>query len=229
MREYLKLIILFSIFSCSNENSYLPFPDLGTFSNPPPNPSTSLKADYKLNEGIVELKDMDLFLTKNLRESGIYEYRYFELSDGFVLTTPLEYINEDKSPKPLPARWSLKFEKNKISSFSDYTNVLLSPNVGYYRFFAFIFSQNVHGFSTETVKLTQKSRGFHQMSDVGLNQLPKRISEQPVSVNHKLFVLIYEFEKKEGHPLSFVSISHSPARTHLINTNLNNILSNSNN
>lgn len=170
---------------------------------------------HTLFPSAITFGDIDKFLSEKLRaagfedESGKSRFHYFQIKqnedfNGIAVLTAMEQI--DEKGDAIEERFSEKVGKRKPQSIWEY--IALPLNTGYFRFFAFLITDNYYG--SENEKLYFKNEAFNTFK-TGEKELPYLISNLSISEGIKLSVLVYEFEQKEnmknGAPLSMKNIS----------------------
>lgn len=215
------------IVSCQTGEGIFPFPELGKFPIPAPSPSCLGLLDMSLILDQSTYADVDILLRQKLTGAGYYENQYFELPDGFAIITKLENIDVNKRPLKENHRWALganeigsSMVKNEISSFEEYKNALIMPNSGYCRFFVFYFSATPFS-SVQNNFIPITTENFNdKFSFAGMNRLPVELGLRRVKNEHRIFVLVYEFIKKENQTPKFIKSSNYSANAHLNKSNL---------
>ncbi|MEI7869313.1 MAG: hypothetical protein WCI11_15605 [Candidatus Methylumidiphilus sp.] len=87
------------------------------------------------------LKDIDVQITKALRQIGHTEYSYFPVPHGYALVAHIEKIQKDGTPITGLERWEAKLGFNDDnSSVKQFFKVLFTSNKGYYRMIVFVIS-----------------------------------------------------------------------------------------
>jgi lipid-binding SYLF domain-containing protein len=170
-------------------------------------PSAMLEKDAILKS----LGDLDAKLVSALRSNGYVERSYYAVPDGFALVTRLEQIGPDGTPKTPPGRWSLNSPSATVFTLRDYLRALFTADPGYYRVIVFIISD---------VPFSQAPRQTTYEETIiwlkgGLNVLPVEIASKPYGKTIASTVLIYEFEKDQGHDPKLNQPGRLDAHMHL--------------
>ncbi len=168
-----------------------------SFPNPPPQPTCRFTFNSKLFNKCKTYQDVNEVLINMLNKAG-YDNKttYFLFDNGFVITTDVEQINNDATPKSINQRWLSTPSKMTGNNFSlkEYFRVLFSAQPGYYRSFAFIVSPSIYSFSANDYTKELFSKYLSQGS-IGL---PIRIGLTKLPEGLRVSVLIYEFKKPEN-------------------------------
>lgn len=151
-------------------------------------------------------------LQRILARIGYSEFSYFQIEGGFVLSTRLEQINADGSPKNGRMRWESKLGLNDEFTFESVIKRIFQSPKGHYRVFLFVVSssdilESDHVVSEETV-ISWLRNGAVRISDT--------TSQVVLADNHTCVAFVYEFYQKGLHskPI-FVDSNAIPAKNHL--------------
>ena len=159
--------------------------------------------------------DVDSELKQILMNSGFADegnnilFNYFQIKmnakfKGYAVVTPFEKIDHDG--KPLADRFNLDVNKKKDRSFLEYI-FPTKLNKGYFRFFAFLITDDYYGNGEERMSKAESLDVFED----GSNVLHPQIISRTLTPNVKLHVLVYEFEQlesqKDGKPIKMKSLS----------------------
>lgn len=176
---------------------------------PPPEASVKDLLDNRLLTGwpggIKTLGDLDDTLTAALSAAGYPGASYFGVADGFALVTQLEQTASDGMPLSGAARWSIAIREMKSFSLAQYITALFTAPPGFFRVIAFIATSKPFATSGDRASFETIER----WTQVGLNALPQEVRELPYTRNHRVTVLVYEFEKARNDDKSITS---SPGR-----------------
>lgn len=158
------------------------------------------------------LSHLNNHLQRILARIGYSEFSYFQIEGGFVLSTRLEQINADGSPKNGRMRWEPKLGLNDEFTFESVIKRIFQSPKGHYRVFLFVVSssdilESDHVVSEETV-ISWLRNGAVRISDT--------TSQVVLADNHTCVAFVYEFYQKGLHskPI-FVDSNAIPAKNHL--------------
>jgi hypothetical protein len=205
-----------------------------SFPWPPPMPSSSadisldrLLANFFASKAMIypleiTLGDVQKALVDELKNQAGYEdLRYYSVSDGFALVTPLEEINENGSRKTGDSRsyaMPMKLGGFNLQNLQAYMKNLFHGKSGLFRLNVFIVSPHPFRTTTQKVSTEQAAEWFGQ----GSISLPFEIKEQLYSSRYLCTVLVYEFEKLDVKPEAYVKFPPLlSAQTHLKQAGLN--------
>jgi len=163
--------------------------NLRKFPESPPNPSGFEVLATNIFQNDRTFEDVNKRLLRALRNQNCNRTSYYDTNNGFVLVTQLEQINDDGKY----VSCSADIIKNKNFSLSEYFKALLTPEIGYYRFFVFIIKNTPLNFSDTEINLPLTEKLIRE----GSTYLPEQIGDKPFTSNHKVTVLIYQLKKPE--------------------------------
>jgi hypothetical protein len=104
------------------------------------------------------------------------------------MVTRIERINIDASSASLPQRWDTNFGPS-AASIGDLLRGLFQAPEGYFRVIAVVVTSTPFGQADATVT-RDEALGW---LDTGLNLLPERVAELPVTNRTQCTALVYEF------------------------------------
>lgn len=177
----------------------IPINPMKLFQWPPPKPSSFsvVLRDYlSLPNSSPSLGQIENLLRKSLDSAGYYDVSYYGIeaqSDGFVVATRLEQINDNATSVDGEERWVNQLGKAKSFSLSDYLNELFYAKPGKYRIILFTVSAEPIDFGKQRVSVATAKAW---VSD-GSASLTNSIKEQEFTEQHQVTALIYEFERFE--------------------------------
>lgn len=179
-----------SSYECSGNNSsnYPQFPW------PPPQSSTSTEINLvikkEVSEGAPKLSDVDEKITAALLQSGYDERSYWEVPNGFVISTRLERIERNGTPD-YDRRWENSLSPISFDNFSlsEYINALFGAPEGYYRVFVFIVTTDIIVPSGTPISQAEAET----FGSNGASGLPTEIVSLPYTSNYNCLVYVYEF------------------------------------
>lgn len=162
---------------------------------PPPIPSSHIVLDRHLLDrrklGLATLGDLDSALQFALSRAGYSDASYWGVPRGFALVTPLEQTDSTGRPLAAHMRWLSKIAEMKAFSLAEYIKALFSAPTGYFRVLVFIASPSPFAPSGSREIL----QTIERWSAGGLNVLPDSLRTEPLTDQHRVTVLVYEFQK----------------------------------
>jgi hypothetical protein len=181
---------------------------------PPPAPSAQYVIPRELvvvpgGSDIPSLSDIVQRIEFALERAAYYDRSFYSTPGGIAMVTRLERIKRDGTPDG-SKRW-LDIDDRQPFSLMGYLNALLFADAGHFRLIVFIVTDRP--FAAVGPPLTPQQGS--QLLLQGLNMPPPSIAEKPVSVDHQVSVLIYEFEKRNNRTARQIAPSALPARVHL--------------
>lgn len=137
---------------------------------------------------------LDMAIRRSLAKGGYYDASYYSIPgqpNAFALVTRLEKYNLDGSAVAREERWVAKLSRQSSFSLGSYLKSLFFAEQGNYRVIVFVVTaQDIKQWSKPI-----QARVAKDWIAKGGPSLPSRIQRQPLSPAHKVFALIYEFEK----------------------------------
>jgi hypothetical protein len=136
------------------------------------------------------LRQVANHLSTALQSQGYVAMSWFRIPHGFALVTQLEQIKADGTPVPPPGRWGDRLRAERIHNLKDYLRGLFVAPAGRFRLLVFLVT-------SATVPLgepVQREEARAWLS-AGSLALDPATGAQTYTPEHKVFVLIYEFEK----------------------------------
>jgi hypothetical protein len=141
------------------------------------------------------LGDVDDYLLKKIHAADYHQYGHFRIKNsGFAIVTKIERINDKGEPDP-QQRFDSSLNPTSSFNLAEYCYRLLFGGRGRFRVFVFIF----------TPEPVNPVRGTHMdfplvvsWEKAGASYLPPKIRAVPVTADHKLSILVYEFTYREG-------------------------------
>ena len=161
---------------------------------PPPQCAQRQTISEKLSSSCSKLSDVDARLRPALAAQGYDHSSYFQTPNGFAIVTQLEQFNADGSGKTGAARWSDYPVQENFEGLWSYLKSLVMPSSGYFRVFVFVVTDTPYNQQPRKVSKEEASGWLSQ----GFNRLPKEIGDLPVTKDHYLDVLVYEFEAPQS-------------------------------
>lgn len=142
-----------------------------------------------------DLAEVDAGLSRALLEAGYLDKTYLAVAGGFALVTRLEHTRDDGTPLPGPQRWAGGAEPVPGFDPGRYSRALDDADPGRYRVLALVVARrtaaNPWAWMTDT-ELTPWRQ------DPG-NRLPAALARSRVTGDHRVWVLVFEFEKATPH------------------------------
>lgn len=190
---------------------------------PPEEPSWRIPIDRDLSSRLqvgMSLIDVEDLLARSLSAAAYSEWRLYSAPGGFVMVTRFEGIEPDGTPLGDAARYSLPDDDGDSSFFSYFRNLFDAPE-GYYRFIAFVVSDETY---TPSQDALQESVALRRLSR-GANRLPPEYENIEFTARHQIEALIYEFRIRDGDDqIEAVIPGRIPGRNHLQNSGLSSAL-----
>jgi hypothetical protein len=188
--------------SLNFSSAFAPDPSIwlpSLFPWPPPEPSSKLVITNNEIPGwgrrFSTLGDLDDALRGALDRAGYAGPSYWGVRDGFALVTPLEQTDASGGPlRHEPSRWSVKIAAMKSFSLAEYVRALLTAPAGYFRVLAFVVTP--HAFTTDGAR--GRFDVIQRWATAGHAFLPEALRRQQFSPEHRVTVLVYEFEKRRN-------------------------------
>lgn len=175
--------------------------ELPNFSWPPPKPSAFSVINRNLltlDSNSRKIGHLENILRKALDSAGYYDVSYYSVEsqpDAFVMATRLEKINDNATSFEGQERWITNINEKVNFSLTDYFEALFYAKPGKYRIILFIISAHPIIFDQQSVN-SEKAKSW--ILD-GSSSLTTKIRNHPVSPDHNVTALIYEFEKNSVH------------------------------
>lgn len=172
--------------------------EMPAFPWPPAKPSalitTSLLPYYEDLAGpdyepVLEWISSDMELA--LAQAG-YDYSFYTVPGGFAIVARLERIDAAGKPFAEPDRFIAPAE-DKAKTFSDFVSGLFFAPDGYYRLFVFVISDTP--FEPGQDKMTADEGTA--LLEKGSTRLSRSIEDRPMTDDHELTTLIYEFSNRK--------------------------------
>lgn len=185
---------------------------------PPPTPSTrrSFSPDVLVDgPSAATLGDTAWRLEGLLRRAEFDSWGYFRAPDGFALVTRVERL-DGETGKQLAGdqRWSDRVAYASISPGAILSAIFATSRPrGYYRVFVFLVTDDPP--MTRPAGAAETFATASRWAMFGRSSLPNAIRTQPVTANHELIVLVYEFEKVQGGETTHYSPSRWSLDHHL--------------
>ena len=162
---------------------------------PPPQASGVMTLPWGFKEKFIgnTMEHIDFYLRDQLYKADYYEFRYYNIPQGFALITRLERIELNGKPST-NNRWNTNTPDLLIDDFTikNYLKALFLRPPGNYRIFIFFvtnqsFKQKDPLLSNETVDRWMRAS----------SRLATSSREIVFSKNHDITLLVYEFENSE--------------------------------
>lgn len=175
---------------------------MNDFAWPPAEPSTMVPIVRPLFLSGVAVEDQTLGtvgarLEAALVGAGYVEYGYQSIGcSGFAMVTRLERIDADGRPLEGAERFAPP-EANPDWSLGSYIQRLFGAPPGYYR--QIVFAATDQPFDRDNLAPPPTREELDEMlTDADVQVLPDALLERPFTPGHRLYALIYEFEKGEA-------------------------------
>jgi hypothetical protein len=155
-------------------------------------------------------------------ENATYQPKFYWAPGGFVMVIRLEAIEDDGTPLMDEQRRFRLPEDEVRLSLAEYVRSLFFAPEGYYRFIAFVVSDQFEKTSGEALS---EPIAVERMTG-GNIRLPDEYADWEFSIDHTIDALIYEFEVKGRDVETLVPGRLVPPQTHLMNSGLPVVLGN---
>ena len=174
--------------------------------------------------GAATFADLDRIMVGILEDAGFQgKYDYFKVDiqgqtgNGFVIVTQFERI--DKNGKYMEAnRWDLEVNKSAERNWFGMRKI----GKGYFRFFAFVFLDNVLSSNTEQ---PGKNEIFEKYMSSKSTGLPPILGKQKVNDLLNFYILTYEyFQQSNEVDGSYQPMDHLSIEDHLQNARLSHLI-----
>ncbi len=165
---------------------------LSAYPWPPEDPSWDVRIDDIASPTFVgmSLTAVESRLSRSLRKASYSMSRLYSAPGGFVMVTRLEATDDDGAPLADGERFRLPDDGSDFQLGSYIRNLFFAPE-GYYRYIAFVVSDQFDGFReaqlSESDALDRLQRGALR--------LPEAYEEMEFTGNYRIIALIYEFRK----------------------------------
>lgn len=190
---------------------------------PPEAPSWRIPIDLSRSSRMrdeMSLDDVQDLLAESLFEAAYVSWSLYSAPGGFVMVTRCEAIDDDGTPLDFNVRCGSSDDQGDASFFSFFNRLFDAPE-GYYRFIAFVVSDETY---TPSSVALQESVALRRLSR-GTNQLPPEYADMEFTERHQVEALIYEFRKRDaGSEIEAHTPGHIPAMRHLENSGLSEAL-----
>ena len=167
---------------------------LKAFPWPPPTCAQRYTLAQNLSARFANLAEVNTWLCKSLDNRRYWSRSYHHLPRGFALVTRLEQFRPaDGRCMPEAQRWvdypAVSFE----GGIMDYLKALIFPNKGYFRVFVLAVTDRNAGSNGKKIGREEARKWL----DDATSNLPYEIGQLPVTKQHFVEVLVYEFETRE--------------------------------
>lgn len=142
-----------------------------------------------------DLEQVNQILCKALDKKQYHQRRYYSISNGFALITPVEQTDVDGISYTGEARWKDYPVSNNTGGILQYLKSILIAQPGYFRLFAFVVTDEPIVISQPRKLIKPKIK--HWLNSGGF-WLPNVIATQEFGANFRVTVLVYEFEASKG-------------------------------
>lgn len=181
--------------------------DLPEFPWPPPRPTTRYESRDLVPAGAATLGALAAHLEQALGRKGYDERAYFAAPGGFAVVTRMERIGADGVPMPASERWIGELRRRSFS-LADYARVLFFGETGHFRVLVFLVT-------SAPVPLDGEAPAPRDLEG-GVNRLPGEIAAAELTPEHRVSLLVYEFEQHESRDeLAFAESPRLSGRDHL--------------
>ncbi len=178
-----------------NEEKALSNIPIPRFPWPPPQCARRKEIDKALF-GTGKLKDVDALLKSALDKCKYGQQSYYYVPNGFALVTQLEQYNEIGTCKTTDAdRWKDYPVPNDMEGWGEMFGRYFNGHTGYFRIFVFVVTDQAYVMDTKKIITKEEGKAWLQ---AGANTLPDAIGNLSFSKEHKVSVLVYEFEAKSS-------------------------------
>ncbi|PTL76546.1 hypothetical protein [Vitiosangium sp. GDMCC 1.1324] len=160
---------------------------------PPPAPSASTTVPGKFLPAPTRgttLGQVADRLSNALLAEGYSQQAWFRIPQGFALVTQLEQIHADGTPVPPPDRWGDRLRPEKIRNLRDYLMGLFVAPAGRFRLIVFLVTS-----ATVPRGAPIGREEAEQWLLSGTLELDRAMRAEPYTLDHKVLVFIYEYEK----------------------------------
>ena len=185
---------------------------------PPEQPSwrVRIRIDAAAEPGAaMSMVDVEELIARALEDAMYSDWALYSAPGGFVMVNRIEAITEDGAPIEQTERFTLP-DANAEFSFASYVRSLFDAPPGFYRFIAFVVSDQDYEWSGETL---QEGEAQRRLSG-GRNRLPAEYADIEFTDRHRIEALIYEFRIGDGNAIEPIVPGRIDGRTHLRNTGL---------
>lgn len=183
-----------------------PLPDLLPWPPPPaslavPLRRASILADLGATPNLGAVGDLIEDALSRAGYDGRIRYIGLDPTNGpgvaneFAIVTGLEQIDENAQPLSQPARWAQNIQVESGFSIGGFLNALFFAPRGNYRVLMFVVTERNLG-GPPAAPLTAED--VMQISTEGDIVLPTATRDAEFSANHKVYALIYEFQKESN-------------------------------
>ena len=201
MARWLFLIVLvFLLGACAKKAEQTAAPEkaapaeqeIPSFALPAPRPSARTNLPRNLFGHPTTIGDVESAIRTALKTRGYPDARYYAVPGGFAMVTAIERIKADGTPFPIPGRWQLAATPLLGSfSFAGLLDRLRNADPGHYRVLVFLVTTNA-------VTSGGANGTFEEASGWvggGGDFLPAAIAGAPLTGQHNISLLIYEFAR----------------------------------
>lgn len=224
-----RLLIILSVvaslilFTRCGTSDYFAYP---TFDIPPPEPSAQVMIPQNLlmvRDTATTLHDVANKLVQALDSAYFGDRRFYapkynhKITEGFVLVTQWEQIDEDGNPLTGPDRWAVNVTPPREWTLRSFIRALFGLNTGYFR--TTLFFVTPYHIGQDATKITRQEA--LSWSSKGASFLPDDIGLELFYSENKQYyctVYIYEFIQltPDDYPVQRKRIDGGhPARVHL--------------
>ena len=190
---------------------------------PPPRASASVRLPHTLPTSFdneFHLRDVAQHIVSSLSAAGYSDTKFYSITHGFVVVTPLEQFTFDGAPRAEPHRWVNQYVPPNLFSITSildqiktYTKLLFLPQNTYYRVIAIVVSPYPFYFNTNNSPSKEEAE---EWTKIGSTSLPKSIGELRYIVDHQCHAIIYQFfQQTSDHDIVFSKTSHLTGEEHL--------------
>ncbi|MBK6931888.1 MAG: hypothetical protein IPH12_13900 [Saprospirales bacterium] len=166
---------------------------LPSFQWPPPECAAHKVLPATLFPAGKTLASVDTRLCRALDARGYAQRSYFQVPNGFALVTQLEQCDQAWKPRKGDDRWKDYPAPERFDDFWDYLESLVLPKSFNFRLFVFVVTDASITLSQDAPVSKEQALAWLQRGGLSL---PPALGNQPFGANHKVTVLIYEFEGK---------------------------------
>lgn len=188
---------------------------INTFPFPPPKGYTDHVLDRNLFAKCQTLGDVNEIILRAIDHCQYDDKSYYPIPGGFALITKIEEMKSDGTSVSGDDRFGLN--KDESMTLWDW----ISPRKGYFRFFAFLVTDQ--DFQATDEELT--GEGANNLLESGYNVLPEEIAMKEYTTAYDCTVIVYEFEAPDvNSKLQSIIPARLTAVTHLNKSHISQFL-----
>lgn len=153
-----------------------------------------------------------------LGECGYHDRSFYGVPGGFALATRLEQIEPDGTPRAEPERWSHAVPAPEVFDLGSFFRALFSAPEGHYRVLVFVAREG--SVPLGDAEIDRETADAWAIG--GDLELPAELAARPWGADHRVTVLIYQFQitglhgEPVAHPDGAPPVARQLARTGLV-------------